>query len=106
MRCYIRKKIKIQFTGGIRNKNSKIYLSKLEGDYSQNIFINGEKYWDINTMLASRPNGEINENEILLPDSRYRLDRYFFIDKETEYAEVSKKIIEDTQRREEKLRKK
>ena len=66
--------------------------------------LNGEKYWDITIDLSQKPLETIQDDELLPSDCRYRIDRGFLIQDDMESAEKSKKVMEEMQRREAKLR--
>lgn len=94
--------------GGIRNidtKNKNKYEHIISGDYCRKVYFDGEVLFDIEKDLVKRPLQEVNENELLLSDSRYRIDRAYLIDnKPMDDADKVKEAIETAQRREEKLR--
>ena len=60
--------------------------------------------WDIKVDRVKRPIVTADREEMLPSDSRFRLDRAFLIQKSTEAADEAKTTIEESQRREEKLR--
>jgi len=77
------------------------YTDKLIGNYdSSNVL------WDIRKDIVKRPLAHAQESEILPSDSRYRLDRAMLIQNQIEEAETAKRVIEESQRREEKMRNK
>ena len=76
----------------------------LSGDYTDKIMLDSEVIWDISQDFAVRPLNETPQDDILLSDSRFRIDRGCLIDGKMSDAEVAKKVIEESQRREEKLR--
>lgn len=74
------------------------------GDFTQEFKVGDEVLWKIQSDIIKRPNQKPPENELLLSDSRYRLDRSIFIGNNMELANKAKNILEECQRREEKLR--
>lgn len=74
------------------------------GDYCKELYFNNEKIWDINENFAQRPIKTISDDLLLPSDSRYRYDRYLFIEGKQSEAEKAKLALETIQRREEKLR--
>ena len=74
------------------------------GDYARSFAMGDEVLWDINTDIIKRPKVEPPEDLLLLSDSRYRLDRALLIRNEIDEADKAKVIVEESQRREEKLR--
>lgn len=77
---------------------------KFNGDYCQKFFDGDKVYWDINTDIVPRPKPEAPEELLLPSDCRYRIDRSLLITKELDDADKGKVIVEESQRREEKMR--
>ena len=97
--------------GGIREidqKGKKDYQHVFSGDYCRTVTYDGEVVWNIETDTTKRPLQEVPEDELLLSDSRYRIDRAYIIDgKDLDLggiADIVKETIENAQRREEKVR--
>lgn len=94
--------------GGIRplgTKDKKEFSHVISGDYCRKITWDNEVVWDIEKDTTKRPIQEIPESELLLSDSRFRMDRAYLIDgKDLDTADIVKESIENAQRREEKLR--
>jgi len=81
------------------------YSTIIKGNYCQSIIVNDKIVWDINNDIAQRPKQDIDRDFLLNSDCRFRLDRAFLIENNTIYAEESKVVMEESQRREEKMRK-
>jgi hypothetical protein len=77
----------------------------LTGDYCGKLFLRGQSVWDIQFDRAIRPIASVADCELLRSDSRYRMDRNFFIQGNMEKADASKIALEELQRRDAKLRK-
>lgn len=90
--------------GGLRPTGDKGYEQVFKGDYCKQILFEDEPMWTIEDDLASRPNVEIADDDLLLSDDRYRLDRSLFIQGNNDEADKAKLALEDMQRREEKMR--
>lgn len=94
--------------GGIRpldTKKKDQYTHIVKGDYCRKVFFDDEVIYDIEKDIVQRPIQDIDEEEILPSDSRFRIDRAYLIDKQPlEVADKVKESIEIAQRREEKLR--
>ena len=92
----------------IKQKDKKAFTHIFSGDYCRKITYDGEVVWDIEKDTTKRPLQEVNEDELLLSDSRFRIDRAYIIDgKDLDLggvADIVKETIENAQRREEKLR--
>lgn len=91
----------------IRGKKEKRtdFINVYRGDYCKQLTMDDQVIWDINAHKAKRPNQDVNDDELLPADSRFRFDRAYLIDKKPmEDADLMKKTIEYAQRREEKLR--
>ncbi|KAH0795460.1 Oxysterol binding protein [Histomonas meleagridis] len=89
--------------GKVTDENGKL-LSQMTGDYAESLKIGDEEIWNIEKVKASRPIAEVRDDELLLSDSRFRLDRMYLIKKEMDIADGAKVTLEEAQRREEKLR--
>lgn len=74
------------------------------GDYCKELYFNTEKVWDINSNFAQRPINTLSDDLLLPSDSRYRYDRYLFIEGKSSEAEKAKLALETIQRRDEKTR--
>lgn len=90
--------------GGILDGTGKNYISKITGDYADKVVIDGDEVWNIDTKIAHRPIEPVDEDMILPSDCRFRLDRMYLIQKNMDVADEAKVVIEESQRREEKLR--
>ncbi|OHS97331.1 Oxysterol binding protein [Tritrichomonas foetus] len=90
--------------GGILDGTGKNFISKITGDYTEKIEVDGEELWNIDTKTAHRPTAQVDEEMILPSDCRFRIDRMYLIKENIEVADEAKIIIEEAQRREEKLR--
>ena len=86
------------------NSTNKDPILIIKGDYTKIIYINDEPVWNIETDIVQRPLLETPRDDILPSDSRFRLDRGLLIEGNLPEADKAKVIIEETQRREEKLR--
>ncbi|KAH0793277.1 Oxysterol binding protein [Histomonas meleagridis] len=89
--------------GSVLDANGK-FLSKFSGDFAVSLKAGNEEVWNIEKNLAHRPLAEVKDDELLLSDSRYRIDRMYLINKNLDVADKAKVILEEAQRREEKLR--
>lgn len=85
-------------------QNGSAVPAKLDGDYCKEIKQGDKVLWDIKQTIVKRPLGDANEDELLLSDCRFRIDRSLLIQKNLDEADKGKVIIEESQRREEKLR--
>ncbi|KAK8852413.1 hypothetical protein M9Y10_017387 [Tritrichomonas musculus] len=92
------------FHGKTYDEKKTKFTSIISGDYASKLYINGEQCWDIATDLSQKPLEIIPDDEILPSDCRYRIDRGFLIQNDMDTAENAKKIIEELQRRDAKLR--
>lgn len=92
------------FLGGIKDSGAKKKGIRIEGDYCLEIYSEGEKLWDIQENIANRPTAQISENEFLLSDSRYRVDRAVLILEDVDAADKAKVVLEEAQRKDAKLR--
>jgi hypothetical protein len=90
--------------GGVYDGTGKNLVSIVRGDYCGTIYIDQEEAWNISTNLASRPRKDAPEDFLLPSDSRYRIDRAMLLKGRVPEADCAKQILEDMQRREEKLR--
>lgn len=90
--------------GGILDGSGKNYISKITGDYANKVVVDDEELWNIDTKIAHRPLAPVDEDMILPSDCRFRIDRMYLINKKLDIADEAKIIIEEAQRREEKLR--
>lgn len=89
--------------GKVVDKEGKV-LSTFKGDYTQSFTVDDVEVWNIDKDIAHRPITKINDDELLPSDCRFRLDRYYLINKKMDLADQAKVIMEESQRREEKLR--
>ena len=78
----------------------------MRGDWTDKLTVDPDNtvLWDIKVDRVKRPIVTADREEMLPSDSRFRLDRAFLIQKSTEAADEAKTTIEESQRREEKLR--
>jgi hypothetical protein len=78
----------------------------IRGDYTDKLIFceDGKVVWDITKNIITRPLREAKREDLLPSDSRFRLDRHFLIKGQKEAADVAKVTIEESQRREKKLR--
>lgn len=83
--------------GGVRLKKSQ-YLSSITGDYTDKIYLDGELAWDISSFIASKPNKHVEDNDVLLSDSRYRIDRANMITGDLRTTDQAKALFEQLQR--------
>jgi hypothetical protein len=90
--------------GGVLDGTGKKLVSILRGDYCGSIFVDDEEVWNIKKDFASRPLKEPPEEFLLPSDCRFRIDRAMLLDKRMDDADRAKVILEEMQRREEKLR--
>lgn len=74
------------------------------GDYCKELYYNNEKVWDINSDFTQRPIKTLSDDLLLPSDSRFRYDRYLFIEGKDSEAEKAKLALETIQRRDEKTR--
>jgi hypothetical protein len=93
-----------QLYGGIGDGSGKLY-SKLTGDYTRAIEVDGVEIWNLDKNFSHRPIADVADEELLPSDSRFRLDRMLLINKDLPTADVVKVVVEECQRREKKLRK-
>lgn len=78
--------------------------STLSGDFTKALAVDGEEVWQLDKNVCHRPTAQVDDAELLPSDSRFRLDRYYLINKDLDTADRAKVIMEEAQRREEKLR--
>ncbi|OHT13508.1 Oxysterol binding protein [Tritrichomonas foetus] len=90
--------------GGIKSSQNNDYSITIKGDYCDTVEANGQEVFNIKTDFASRPKHEIDEVYLLPSDSRFRFDRALLLEKRMNEADEAKNLIEEMQRREEKLR--
>ena len=78
----------------------------MRGDWTKCLTVDPDNtvIWDIQKTRVKRPLPEASREELLPSDSRFRIDRAFLIQQSTEAADTAKSTIEESQRREEKLR--
>lgn len=76
----------------------------ISGDYCDSIKIDDEVVWNIATDTIKRPMKEISDDELLLSDCRFRIDRAYLIQGDMEKADMAKTIIEECQRHDYKIR--
>jgi hypothetical protein len=92
-----------QLYGGIADGKGKLSTT-VTGDYARAVVVDGMEVWNIDRNIAHRPTAGFPDELMLPSDSRYRLDRMMLIKKDLEAADAVKVTIEETQRREKKLR--
>ena len=80
------------------------YVKTFAGDYATKITVDGVEVWNINNDIARRPIGQVQDDELLPSDVRFRLDRGLLILDKIEDADKAKTALEEIQRREEKMR--
>jgi hypothetical protein len=90
--------------GGIRRIGADKFVSRITGDYAGAVCIDGQIAWDLATNISTRPLTKVNTDELLPSDSRYRIDRGYFIDGDREIAENAKDLLEGLQRKDAHLR--
>lgn len=101
--------------GGIKKTEKKVsklslhdkdetFQKTITGDYSQQLLIDGQVAWDINTDVVHRALGPIADDELLPSDVRYRIDRGLLINNNLDEADKAKTALEELQRREAKIR--
>ena len=76
----------------------------IHGDYAEKVYVNDEVYWDIEKDFAEKPYGNVDDDELIPSDCRYRLDRSLFINNEMSTADKGKHVVEELQRYENKIR--
>lgn len=97
-------------TSKFTNPDGSINLSQVKydplitGDYCDKVYSNGEVVFDIRKDIAQRPKSTSDDSMLLPSDSRYRLDRALLIQNRVDDADNVKIMIEEMQRREEKMR--
>lgn len=103
----VEKKSANMIYGGIKSSQSKKaeFTDIIRGDICNEIKYNDKLVWNIDDNKPTRPSAKVDEEKILQSDSRYRLDRNLFISNKSEEADRAKVLIEEFQRREERLRK-
>ncbi|KAH0788167.1 Oxysterol binding protein [Histomonas meleagridis] len=87
-----------------KEKKSLQFNPVIKGDYCDKLFIGDEKAWDINENIVKRPNKQVDDDEILPSDCRYRIDRGYLIEGNMDVADKAKTIMEECQRHDYKLR--
>jgi hypothetical protein len=97
------KKKHSQLYGGIADQKGKLY-SKMTGDYASSIVVDGSEVWNLDNNIAHRPTAPVDDELLLPSDSRFRLDRMLLINKDLPKADEIKVVVEESQRREKKLR--
>lgn len=85
-------------------KSVKDFRHKINGNYVDQIYIDGEVLWDIQRDIVKRPVPAVPDDMILPSDVRFRLDRNLLIQGKTNEADKAKTTLEEFQRREENLR--
>jgi hypothetical protein len=90
--------------GGILDGTGKSWASKMTGDYSKAIVVDGVETWSLEGNKARRPIAWVDDALLLPSDSRFRLDRMLLINGDLPKADEIKVVIEESQRREKKLR--
>ena len=97
-------------TSRYTNPDGSINVSQIQydtivtGDYCDKVTSNGEVVFDIRTDIAQRPNNTSDDSMLLPSDSRFRLDRALLIQNRVDDSDEVKIMIEEMQRREEKMR--
>lgn len=74
------------------------------GDFLNTVSANGEVIFNIRNDLAHRPKNASDDSKLLPSDCRYRFDRALLIQERVDDSDAVKIMIEEMQRREEKLR--
>jgi hypothetical protein len=92
--------------GGVRRipHEKDVFVTTIIGDYVGDVNLDGEPVWRIETDFAQRPVVKINDDELLLSDARFRIDRCMLILGEVEAADETKRLTETLQRQDAKLR--
>jgi hypothetical protein len=92
--------------GGVRREGAAKddYIARITGDYVGVVCLNGEPVWNLETDFASRPSVKVLDDELLLSDCRFRIDRAMMIQGDMEAAESAKALLEELQRRDARLR--
>jgi hypothetical protein len=80
------------------------FCRSITGDYADELFLDGQSVWRLDTCFARRPVGDVEPSDLLPSDSRYRIDRAMLLQGDMEAAEQAKVLIESLQRRDVKLR--
>ena len=102
-----KEKVKFPVTaieGGIRRIGEQNFLSAIHGDYTNVVYINNTKVWDITRDIVQRPIKQVPDDMLLLSDCRYRIDRALLIEGDMKKADKAKLILEECQRHDYKLR--
>lgn len=99
MQCSKEKKSKLSIS-----KSDESYMKTFTGDYVQNILLNGKELWNINNDIVKRSLGQVNDEDLLPSDVRYRGDRVLLIRNNQPEADKAKTCLENLQRREAKIR--
>lgn len=100
----ITKERKTTLYGGILSPDGTKIFNKITGDYCNEVYCDGEVYWNLEEDIAHRPIADVTDDELLPSDCRFRIDRMYLIKGDLDEADKAKVIIEESQRREEKLR--
>ncbi|KAH0791260.1 Oxysterol binding protein [Histomonas meleagridis] len=90
--------------GSKKAKKKAQFNPVIKGDYCDKLFINDELAWDIQKDIVNRPSKQVNDDELLLSDCRYRIDRGTLIQGDMDLADHAKTLIEECQRHDYKLR--
>jgi hypothetical protein len=92
--------------GGVRRPGAgkDEFIRKITGDYADTVFLDGHPVWKLETDFAQRPSPRIAEDLLLPSDARFRIDRAMLIDGIIPAAEEAKCLLEQLQRRDDKLR--
>ena len=80
------------------------FIVSITGDYADKVLINDEVVWTLESDIVSRPYCQIPDEDLLLSDCRYRLDRSLLIRNEMEKADNAKTLVEVAQRKDAALR--
>lgn len=92
--------------GGVRAEGAPkdVFLAKITGDYAGVVCLDGVGVWSLETDFAVRPCVKVDDDELLLSDCRFRIDRAMLIQGDMEAAEHAKGLLEELQRCDAKLR--
>jgi hypothetical protein len=92
--------------GGVRRAGAPkdSFLTTITGDYAGTICVDGEPVWNIEADFAQRPCAKVDEEDLLLSDCRFRVDRGTLIQGDMEAADAAKKLVETLQRQDAKMR--
>lgn len=86
------------------SKSDESYIKVFTGDYVHQILFDGKVMWDINNDIVHRAGFQVNDEDLLPSDVRFRGDRVLLIRNNNPEADKAKTCLENLQRREAKIR--